>query len=137
STTQPSATITGRNLNVYFPQEKLGGGNYIYTYSGIYWNHGVPAASNLGVNYFGLSAMSSLNTNGGPTSTANIPVAQAYAIDSKIDDGLPQSGRVMAWYVGFGAWSDQVWTDGTDATTTPNEPQPYVGALPGSSNTCY
>jgi hypothetical protein len=66
-------------------------------------------------------------------STANIPVAQAYAIDNKIDDGLPQSGNVMAWYLNV----DQEWTDGTDATHIANEPIPYSGALWPMSTHCY
>jgi prepilin-type N-terminal cleavage/methylation domain-containing protein len=132
-TTKAGATdLTGTILNQYFPQAKLGHGNYIYVYSAAYSNAGW---SNLGVNYFGLSAVNTLanSNNGRLYSTATIPVAEAYAIDQKMDDGFPQSGNVMAWYLN----SNQVWTDGTNATTTAGEPKPYAGALAGSSTTCY
>jgi len=133
STIVPNTDITGTVLNLWLPQAKLGHGNYFYVYSGNYYNGS--AWANLGVNYFGLSAVSSIvaSSNGTMSSTANIPVAQAYAIDRKIDDGLPQSGNVMAWFLN----DHQRWTDGTDAYTTANEPTPTTAATAGSSTTCY
>jgi hypothetical protein len=128
-----AADITGTNINLYLPQAKLGRGNYFYVYSTAYLGG---SWVSLGVNYFGLSAVSNIaasSASGEMYSTPNIPVAQAYAIDKKIDDGLPQSGNVMAWYLN----TLQYWTDGTDVTHTANEPIPYSGALAGSRSTCY
>lgn len=69
-------------------------------------------------------------------STPNISVAVAYAIDKKVDDGFPQSGNVMAWYLNGD--SDQMWTDGTNASRT-NTPWPAIntGAIPASPTSCY
>jgi len=133
STTSPGADITGTNLNLWLPQAKIGRGNYFYVYGGAYNSGGW---ASLGVNYFGLSAVTNIassSDSGKIFSTPNIPVAEAYAIDKKIDDGMPQSGTVMAWYLQI----DQVWTDGTDASDIAGEPKPYSGALAGSSATCY
>jgi prepilin-type N-terminal cleavage/methylation domain-containing protein len=129
----PSADITGTNINLWLPQAKIGRGNYIYVYSSVYCG---PCWVNLGVNYFGLSAVSSIAASsqyGEIVSIPNLPVMEAYNIDKKVDDGFPQSGNVMAWYIN-GA---QTWTDGTNASYTANEPTPYAGALAGSATTCY
>ena len=133
STVVPGADITASNIDLYLPQAKIGRGNYLYVYSGSYFNGGY---FNLGVNYFGLSAVNGIlasSQDGFIGSTPTIPVAMAYCIDKKIDDGLPQSGSVMAWYLN----GNQFWTDGTNASTTANEPTPNTGALAGSPSTCY
>jgi len=138
SSTPPlaSADITGTNLNLYLPQAKIGRGNYFYAYGGTYTPDG-NTFYGLGVNYFGLSAVSGIlssSNNGRLASAATIPVIQAYAMDTKVDDGLPQSGNVLAWYLNV----DQVWGDGTDATHTLNEPTPYTGGAYWPSSThCY
>jgi len=132
----PGADITGTNINLYLPQAKIGRGNYFYVHSTTYWNGSTSV--DLGINYFGLSAVNNIAASsrfGYVLSTANIPVSQAYAIDSKIDDGMPQSGNVMAWYLGVNG--DLKWTDGTDATSSANQPKPTTTAIAGSSTTCY
>jgi hypothetical protein len=134
ATVIPSADITTANMGLYLPHAQLGGGNYIYVYSGFYYD-GV-TVSNTGVNYFGLSSASAITANSGQgllNSTAKLSVVTAYNIDKKIDDGLPQSGRVMAWYLN----GSQVWTDGSSASYTPGEPVPNLGAITGSATTCY
>ena len=132
-TTPPGSDITGASINLYLPQAKIGRGNYVYVYSSIY----IPTGNtDLGINYFGLSAATNLAASTGFSllqSNPNLSVAEAYNIDRKIDDGLPQSGRVMAWYLN--SW--QYWTDGTEASMTPNEPAPYPGPLSGTATTCY
>jgi len=133
STVQPSADVTGTNINLWYPQAKIGRGNYVYVYDTYYYSSGFVS---LGVNYFGLSAVNNIAASsnfGKVSSTANIPVAQAYAIDKKVDDGMPQSGNVVAWYLN----SDQVWTDGTNMCCTLNEPLPTTTAIQGSNTTCY
>jgi prepilin-type N-terminal cleavage/methylation domain-containing protein len=95
------ASVTGAQLALYFPQAKIGQGSYVYV-----WSNGAPRAggTDLGYdgdnNYFGISAITQIL--GGATniivSHAGISVAQAYAIDTKVDDGLPQSGKVLAMY---------------------------------------
>jgi len=57
-----------------------------------------------GVNYFGLS----LITGGYQYYADGMPlltVAQAYAIDKKMDDGMPQTGNVMAMDVTTFGWA--------------------------------
>ena len=50
-----------------------------------------------GRNYFDLAKqVFTASSTGGLTQDVSIPVKQAYDIDSKIDDGLPQGGKVMA-----------------------------------------
>jgi len=120
-------TVTGTKLDLYMPQAKLGRGNYIYVWGG--------ASSN--GNYFGILAITAMNSicSGCYESTPSIPVRQAYDIDSKIDDGLPQYGRVQAFYIDHhgaggsnGAWSNSAFS----ASMTP-----YTTATPASGSTCF
>ena len=104
-------------LDNYFPHAKLGNGTYITVYS------------NNGVNYFNLGSYWGLEVGGGCdgclgiNSPPGLTVAQANAIDAKIDDGLPQSGRVTASY---NAYDSLTWA-GTVGT----------GQTAGSPTTCY
>jgi len=117
-------SITQTGLDSYFPEAKLGLGNYIYVYS------------NNGVNYYGLSFIASVSycrqiqasVAGANTALA---VAQAYRIDSKVDDGYPQTGNVTAQYLTGGTPYIQ-WAQGTTGW----------GATPGAAatpsiHTCY
>jgi prepilin-type N-terminal cleavage/methylation domain-containing protein len=92
--------VTITQLGLYFPQAKLGGGNYVYVWSGG-WLQGSSVGSD-GTNYFGIFALSALDDGWPADGLPSIPVRQAYAIDSKMDDGLPQSGRVLALEDGWG-----------------------------------
>jgi len=85
-----AVVLSSTNLNLYFPLAKIGHGNYVYVY---------PYNS---VNWYGVSAITSVNVNGEVFSGANISVKQAYDIDRKMDDGLPLSGKVQAIYVNSG-----------------------------------
>jgi prepilin-type N-terminal cleavage/methylation domain-containing protein len=101
-----SPTVTGSGLDVYFPEAKLGGGKYIYIWSGGF-NLSTPSiGANNGINYFGIAAITA--TNGIPWSSPGLTVQQAYSIDKKIDDGLPQTGNVTAMYVS----SEAFWAAG-------------------------
>jgi prepilin-type N-terminal cleavage/methylation domain-containing protein len=121
-------TTSTPNLNAYLPQAKIGQGNYIYAYSSAF-NPGT-ATESTGVNFFGLSAVTEIVNGGDMLSTPALTVQQAYIIDTKIDDGLPQSGRVTAQYENDVGWP-VLWAGlsggqgGTDAAT------------PGSSTTCF
>lgn len=90
--------------NDYLPPAKLGRPNYIYVYSGGY-NYSSPDK----FNYFALSAVSgfSMGMSYKPAAYAGLTVSQAYNIDKKIDDGLPQSGQVLALYTSsdFPIWA--------------------------------
>jgi prepilin-type N-terminal cleavage/methylation domain-containing protein len=91
----------GQPLIDFFPAAKLNGaaGNYIVVYtggifSGYYFN-------NSGYNYFGITVLTSVGNGGEYTgqSAAALTPHQAYAIDSKMDDGLPFTGTVTSVFL--------------------------------------
>ena len=116
----------------YFPAAKIGGGNFIYVWSNLPTS-GFPNISFIGTtvgNYFGISNVSSiLGFYGRITSSATLSVLQAYNIDTKIDDGLPQTGNVIAVYIN----NDPQWVDGSDVLYNTLRTSP----LPASATTCY
>jgi prepilin-type N-terminal cleavage/methylation domain-containing protein len=110
------------SLGAFFPPAKMGSGQYILVFS-----------SN-GVNYYGVVGISSVTTlNAALTYTQSTP-AQAYAIDAKIDDGLPQSGTVTARYLYFYSFVYAVGGGGAGAGQYGTQ-NPIATA--GSSTTCY
>ena len=120
-TVVPTADITFTttpNIDAFLPQAKIGKGNYIYVFSG-----GISGSD--ATNYFGLSQITIIkNPSNDDTIEGNksLTVQEAYSIDNKIDDGLPQSGNVTAIYV--------------------NGAATYTGGLPGTviwpwSGSCY
>ena len=116
-----SLTLTSTpSVSSFFPPAKLGGGNYIYMWSG--GNAvGQNGDSQDGQNYFGLSAVTG-NAGVSILSQVGLTVAQANSIDTKTDDGMPQSGNVMAVYINGGP----SWV----GNSTP-------WSSLGSSGTCY
>jgi hypothetical protein len=124
-------------LNQYLPQAKLGGGNYIYAFSGG-WGDNSGTNSN-GINYFGINAVTALGEAGCTNCilpNQGLTVSQAYAIDKKIDDGLPLSGNVLAAYIYTNNWG---WNGAWDsAFASPQNTAPT--ALPrlfGATGTCF
>lgn len=87
----PSADITGTAIDGWFPQGKIGNGNYVFVFS------------NNATNYFSLEPVTKIlvTTAGGigVYTGRGLKVRQAYSIDNKIDDGLPETGNVLAQYV--------------------------------------
>lgn len=86
----PSTANPTYRISSYFPDAKIGNGNIVYV-----WGYGSIA-------YFGLSVPNpseGVIIGGGLHSDPGLTVQQAYGIDSKIDDGLPQSGSIKAFYV--------------------------------------
>jgi hypothetical protein len=67
-------------------------------------------------------------------SNPGLTVAQAYSIDKKVDDGLPQSGSVFAMYLNGDVTSGDgpEWA-GTNAVTG----APYTTATQGGPTTCF
>lgn len=121
-------------LASYFPAAKIGGGNYICAASGGYyeWLTNSPGTGD-GRNYFVICNIQYISL-GLVYGTMGLTVSQAYNIDNKTDDGLPQSGRVMA--VSTNGWAPL----GTSAYN-PTTLGPVVGgdgvSTPSSSTTCY
>ena len=126
--------VNGSALAEYFPPSKLGGSLYLYV-----WSNGVAPQIWVGggsdgfnyitiaepVNFCGYNGCGTFNSN--PTVT----VADAYAMDMKKDDGMPQTGGVLAAYFnGFGAWAGTAGLFGSNHL-------PNTTATAGSATTCY
>jgi prepilin-type N-terminal cleavage/methylation domain-containing protein len=131
------------------PPSAIGNGNYVYVYSAN------------GVNYIGISYIVGIQTADLQEilSTPGMTVSQAFNLDTKIDDGLPQSGTVTATYTNSSGiqWSAG---GGVTASNTPFKPSlhdalgisdamasggggpapfgtPNTAATPSTSTTCY
>jgi len=130
-TTLSFVNKTGTTIDLYLPQAKMGRGNYVYVWSGGVGGavHGVSD----GINYYAISAVYNLDHLGILDSTPGMTVRQAYDIDKKIDDGLPQTGNVTAQYLqGIIALTGPVWAAGGGVAGTSD-----TTATAGSSTTCY
>jgi prepilin-type N-terminal cleavage/methylation domain-containing protein len=138
SATSDPGNVTGTNIDKYLPQAKLGRGNYVYAYGG---SASVASGINNWRNYYGLSAITSIGGGGTPTSNVSLTVYEAYSIDAKTDDGLPQSGRVTAQYANSSIQTNvQVWAAGGGVQGANGGGLPSVPtttATPGSASTCY
>jgi prepilin-type N-terminal cleavage/methylation domain-containing protein len=132
------STITGPALGAWIPEAKLGGGNYVYVWSGGVGQGtgGSITGSNNGINYFGITNIANgLNPPFYQANFANnvagLTVRQAYDIDKKMDDGMPSTGRVTSMHI-TGAGSQ--WAIGGGNNNAVNAPG--IAASP-SSFTCY
>lgn len=88
-----NTSFSGTAIDLYLPKAKVSSG-YIFAWSG---GWGLNSASGHdGKNYFGIAKVTGANSGGGYAHLHCCAVAQAYAIDKKMDDGLPQYGNVLA-----------------------------------------
>jgi len=106
------AAVTGVGIDAYMPQAKLGGGNYVFVMANI--NN--TTHKMIGGNYFAIAPVTQVAGNGTNASPGNatptgFSVAAAYAIDTKIDDGFPQSGRALAGFTCCPGGSGYSWTE--------------------------
>ncbi len=126
----PAGSIIGSSIDLYLPQAKLGGENYIYVWTYEKWTGA--AWTSLGITYFGISAVSGITQDGVMSSTPGMTVAQAYAMDNKVDDGMPSSGRVTAEYLNgpVGGGQGYVWASPPNGTT-------ILTKTAGSPTTCF
>lgn len=104
TTSVPSINLTNStnpSISNYLPSAKIGNGNFVYVWNAFY-NAATPLAQGIdaSANYFGISAPSTINQSGMMLANPAMSVNQAYQIDSKIDDGLPYSGKVLAVFIG-------------------------------------
>jgi prepilin-type N-terminal cleavage/methylation domain-containing protein len=126
----PSSATTASttpSIAAYLPAAKLGQGNYFYTWSAV--AAGSDYLNQVNMNFFGLSAVSQIPSAGDLVSSPGLTVGQAYAIDNKVDDGVPKSGRVLAVYLSTGGGRLPAGGGTSGASTT--------SAATGSSMTCY
>ena len=129
----------------YLPAAAIGKSNVVYTWSGGMGNFGsgLSIGSNR-TNYFGLSTGGSIWGSGVLVSNSGITVSEAASIDAKVDDGLPQSGRVTAIYLNgqYPSWAGNFLAgNGRGGPEEPNgvwgDPAPYLGATAGHALTCF
>jgi prepilin-type N-terminal cleavage/methylation domain-containing protein len=108
-----NGSLTANQIGYYLPSAKIGNGNFVYVYE-------TNAA-----NWFGIEIMTGSN-NGGqwPISAPGITVSQSYAIDKKVDDGMPTHGNVQATYIA----PNNVLTIA---------PAPNTSTSGGNSTSCY
>lgn len=81
----------------FIPAAKIGNGNFMYAYTAL----GATGASYVTntSNWFGISQVTGTGTNGwSMTSNPGIAVTDAYNMDKKMDDGMPVTGNVVAYY---------------------------------------
>jgi hypothetical protein len=147
ATSTGNYAMTSATVGNYLPTVKLGTSTYVYVTSGGYvansngGSYGEIAVNQAGdnTNYFCVAVVtgSGGGTGWNPWSAPGMTVMQAYNIDKKIDDGLPQSGGVMAFY--GNNWSTpytELWAAGTGAGASSSN-APTTVATPGSISTCY
>jgi hypothetical protein len=132
--TPPFIAIPATSVSAYLPPAMIGQNNYVYVFSA---GAGSSIISGGPTNYFGLSPVASIDSNGyieSPTGPG-LTVLQAQSVDNKIDDGLPQSGNVIAAYSNYSAvsWQCALWAAGGLAQGNGN-PSNYVS---GSPTTCF
>jgi prepilin-type N-terminal cleavage/methylation domain-containing protein len=132
-----NATLNQSENNIdpqyYVPRVKNLSGSHISVNSGVY---------PYGVNQFTISKILDLydqfwaqapDMDAEPSLTS----AQAYYIDSKIDDGLPQHGKVTAQYLNtfYNWWAGGFYAPGGAYDPVTNGPT--TEATPMTLNTCY
>jgi hypothetical protein len=119
----PTTWSTTPNLSAYFPAAKIGGSNVFFASNGE--SDGLSVIGTR--NYFGLAAVADL----GVTTTCELnqmpglTVQQAYAMDSKVDDGFPGTGNVF------------VESEIVNSTPIYSGGAPGGGAIAGSPATCF
>ncbi|HEU5046968.1 MAG TPA: prepilin-type N-terminal cleavage/methylation domain-containing protein [Rickettsiales bacterium] len=88
----PNVTLTTTPpLSGWLPTAKVGNGNFVYVY----------ALNSTSTNYFAISTVTKLGCTIESTSSPGMTVQQSYMIDKKADDGLPQTGSIVACYVNY------------------------------------
>jgi prepilin-type N-terminal cleavage/methylation domain-containing protein len=135
-----NADVTGADIGLYLPAAKIGRNNYVYVWSGGWqefksYNGGyMTNGTSNQINYFAVTNVNDITAgdNGQAYSNPGLTVAEAYNIDQKIDDGLPQSGRVMAMDT-IGSHVVNLWYGQKDPVTF----GPTTAATAGSATTCY
>ncbi len=91
------------SVDKYLPKAKIGGNNHIYVWSGGWGvDNGIGSTGTGGstsggngntINYFAINVFDWIGS-GLYSNRSGMKVSQAFAIDSKIDDGLPQTGKI-------------------------------------------
>lgn len=102
------------SLYDYYPVAKVSSNNFVYVWSG-----GINSnTAHNGKNYFGVSMLTTIYNQYNVNGSRNTTVNAAYNIDTKIDDGLPHTGKVTAMFLnGQPTWSGASGTAATAASS--------------------
>lgn len=120
--------LTATAISSYLPSSKIG--------SGIFGGSPfVYVGSSLGFNFFGISSIGATNTAITPSARTTLRPKQAYALDSKMDDGMPTSGNVIA--AQLGASNNISWILNYFSTQFETTFDPLSIEYPGNSTTCF
>lgn len=127
-----STSVNGSALvATWLPTSKLSRNTFIYVFS-----YG-------GANYFGISVVDGIGWTLWTAGSPGVTVQQAFNIDSKIDDGLPQSGSVTACYVNSSLedhraiWSAGGGNEGSPVTAYGHNCDPTTAATAYANTNCY
>jgi prepilin-type N-terminal cleavage/methylation domain-containing protein len=143
--TQQTPDTPQMGMSAYFPTAKIGRQNNIYVWSGG-WNVGLLGTGDE-KNYFGIEMIYQIYNTCCTIAVPSLTVQEAYNIDKKIDDGFPQSGKVLALYAAYGNayWAINTgltlipmppYTSGGSGTYIPSSP-PYSTATSWTSANCF
>jgi len=112
-------TVPSDRLAAYFPKAKFGGNNYVAIYSDdLRGQNPVMAVDCPGPFCFSINSMRSTITLGQyDIRQGSFSALQAFAIDNKMDDGIPLNGRVQASYISDLAGNNRVVGDIGQTTT--------------------
>ena len=133
SNSPPNADITGTDIGKYFPTADIKQNAYVYVWSSGHRDTVTGGIQSTGTNYYGVSRVTGIPVVSSYADTQAAPgltVQQAYNIDSKVDDGNPQAGKVTAAY-------PLNWTNGTWILNSDGSLNLGTAAIVGSSSTCF
>ena len=113
---------------VNFPTTMIGSNNGLQLMNGAAYYpvsggfSGMPNRWNLDINahFFEVGAM-----NGGRTNWAWLSASDAFMLDTKIDDGLPATGRLMAWTPWYPTTTPSSNPTSNNCTTVATNPPSY------------
>ena len=131
----PTSDVTGAGIDNYYPKAKIGNGNYVYTIN-LCCNYATANTYYSSYNFFSISAITTITFSSAREVGSNnaISPVQAFALDKKMDDGLPISGRITAISSLNGHM--QFANKDIDALSWGNTVPGYL-AIAGSATTCY
>lgn len=131
STAQPNlvGTFNWSNITSYFPKTPLNDTGSVVIYSGG------------GNNFFQITSITPFMSNAYLNARPALAVREAYSIDNKTDDGMPETGRVTVWYMGVsggsGGWMNTGYACGTLSWTYLGFQQPLTNSTGASMCTCF
>ncbi len=99
--------IAAASLSTAMPIAKLGRGNYLIV------------GSSAGINYWGLNGVTAIGAAGDSSLDDLLTGSEAFQIDSKIDDGAPTSGGVIAMKAETANTGSALWTSTDTPVATP------------------